>query len=77
MNHITVIASILAIAVSLAASADKPAQCAGACKDAAKTTVAATAPLSAVYYGAVALKNKRPDIAWSYLKGTLAGILGL
>ena len=35
------------------------------------------APLSAVYYGAVALKNKRPDIAWSYLKGTLAGILGL
>ena len=35
------------------------------------------APLSAVYYGAVALKNKRPDIAWSYLKGTLVGILGL
>ena len=35
------------------------------------------APLSAVYYGAVALKNKRPDIAWSYLKGTIAGILGL
>ena len=35
------------------------------------------APLSAVYYGAVALENKRPDIAWSYLKGTLAGILGL
>ena len=35
------------------------------------------APLSAVYYGAVALKNKRPDIAWSYLKGTLAGMLGL
>ena len=46
MNHITVIASILAIAVSLAASADKPAQCAAACKDAAKTTVAATALLS-------------------------------
>lgn len=44
MNHITVIASILAIAVSLAASADKPA--AAACKDAAKTTVAATALLS-------------------------------
>ena len=46
MNHITVIASIIAIAVSLAASADKPAQCAAACKDAAKTTVAATALLS-------------------------------
>ena len=44
MNHITVIASILAIAVSLAASANKPA--AAACKDAAKTTVAATALLS-------------------------------
>ena len=35
------------------------------------------APLSAVYYGAVALKNRRPDIAWAYLKGTLAGIFGL
>jgi GT2 family glycosyltransferase len=35
------------------------------------------APLSAAYYGLVALKNKRPDIAWSYFKGTLAGILGL
>ena len=35
------------------------------------------APLSAVYYGLVALKNKRPGIAWSYFKGTLAGILGL
>lgn len=46
MNHITVIASILAIAVSFAASADKPAQCAAPCKDAAKTTVAATALLS-------------------------------
>lgn len=34
------------------------------------------APLSAVYYGAVALKNHRPAIAWSYLKGTLAGIFG-
>lgn len=32
------------------------------------------APLSAVYYGGVALKNRRPDIAWAYLKGTLAGI---
>ena len=46
MNHITVIASIIAIAVSFAASADKPASCAAACKDAAKTTVAATALLS-------------------------------
>ena len=35
------------------------------------------APLSAAYYGLVALKNKRPGIAWSYFKGTLAGILGL
>lgn len=35
------------------------------------------APLSAVYYGAVALKNKRLDIAWAYLKGTVAGILQL
>lgn len=35
------------------------------------------APLSAVYYGLVALKNRRPDIAWSYLKGTLAGMLFL
>ena len=35
------------------------------------------APLSAVYYGFVALKNRRPDIAWAYVKGTLAGIFGL
>ena len=35
------------------------------------------APLSAVYYGLVAIRNRRPDIAWSYLKGTIAGILGL
>jgi len=35
------------------------------------------APLSAVYYGLVAIRNKRPDIAWAYLKGTLAGLLGL
>ena len=34
------------------------------------------APLSAVYYGLVAMKNKRFDIAWQYCKGTLAGILG-
>ncbi len=35
------------------------------------------APLSALWYCTVALKNGRPDIAWAYLKGTLAGILGL
>lgn len=35
------------------------------------------APLSCGYYGLVALRNKRPDIAWAYLKGTLAGILKL
>ena len=35
------------------------------------------APLSCVYYCAVALKNRRPDIAWAYLCGTLAGIFGL
>lgn len=35
------------------------------------------APLSALYYGFVAMKNHRPDIAWANLKGTVAGILGL
>ena len=35
------------------------------------------APLSAVYYCTVALKNRRPDIAWAYLRGTLAGMIGL
>ena len=35
------------------------------------------APLSAVYYGWVALRNRRPDIAWAYLKGLLAGVFGL
>lgn len=35
------------------------------------------APLSALWYGFVALKNKRPDIAWAYMKGTLRGVLGL
>ena len=35
------------------------------------------APLSALYYGWVALKNRRPDVAWAYLRGTLAGILGV
>lgn len=34
------------------------------------------APLSCVYYGLVALKNRRPGIAWSYLAGTVRGILG-
>ena len=33
------------------------------------------APLSAVYYGLVAIRNHRPDIAWAYLKGTLAGMI--
>jgi hypothetical protein len=32
------------------------------------------APLSAVYYGLVALKNRRPDIAWAYFKGTICGM---
>ena len=35
------------------------------------------APLSAAYYGFVALRNHRPDIAWAYLKGTLAGMFFL
>ena len=35
------------------------------------------APLSAAYYMAVAFKTRRADIAWAYLKGTLAGIFGL
>ena len=35
------------------------------------------APLSCGYYGLVALKNRRADIAWAYFKGTVAGILGL
>ena len=35
------------------------------------------APLSALWYARVALKNKRPDIAWAYVRGTLRGILGL
>lgn len=35
------------------------------------------APLSAVYYSMVALKNRRSDIAWAYIKGTLSGIVGL
>ena len=35
------------------------------------------APLSALYYGKVALAHNRRDIAWSYLKGTLRGMLGM
>ncbi len=35
------------------------------------------APLSCGYYSAIALKHRRPDIAWAYIKGTFAGILGL
>ncbi len=35
------------------------------------------APLSCGYYGLVALKNKRPDIAWAYFRGTSAGIIQL
>lgn len=35
------------------------------------------APLSAAYYAMVAIKNRRADIAWAYMKGTIAGILGL
>ncbi len=32
------------------------------------------APLSAAYYGLVALKNHRLDIAWAYLRGTIVGV---
>ena len=35
------------------------------------------APLSCVYYCTVAIRNRRPDIAWAYLRGTLAAIFGL
>lgn len=35
------------------------------------------APLSAVYYGMVALRNHRIDIAWAYAKGSFAGTFGL
>lgn len=35
------------------------------------------APLSCGYYCAVALKNRRPDIAWAYFRGTIAGILNV
>ena len=33
------------------------------------------APLSAVFYCAKALSNRRPDIAFAYLRGTFAGLL--
>lgn len=33
------------------------------------------APLSCAYYGLTAVRNKRPDIAWAYLKGTATGIV--
>lgn len=35
------------------------------------------APLSAVYYVAVALKNRSPAIALAYVRGTVRGIFGL
>ena len=35
------------------------------------------APLSVLWYGFVALRSKRPDIAWAYLRGTFCGMLGL
>lgn len=35
------------------------------------------APLSAAYYGWVALRNHRADIAWAYIKGSFAGTFGL
>lgn len=35
------------------------------------------APLSAVYYGFVAIRNHRWDIAWAYVRGTLAGMFGV
>lgn len=35
------------------------------------------APLSVLYYAWIALKNRRPDIAWAYVKGTLAGEFGM
>lgn len=36
----------------------------------------AFAPLSAAYYCSKALANRRPDIAWAYLRGTLLGMVG-
>jgi len=41
------------------------------------SVMAVFAPLSAVYYGIVALKNRRIDIAWAYFRGTMAGVLGM
>ncbi len=34
-------------------------------------------PLSFAYYGLVAIKNRRTDIAWAYLKGMIAGTLNI
>jgi len=34
-------------------------------------------PIFAVYYCRLALVNRRPDIAWAFFKGTLAGMFGL
>lgn len=34
-------------------------------------------PIFAIYYCRLALVNRRPDIAWAYFRGTLAGIFGL
>ena len=31
-------------------------------------------PLAVLWYGAVALRAHRPDIAWAYLVGTLRGV---
>lgn len=35
------------------------------------------APLSAVYYSVVAIRNRRPDIAMAYIRGTLSGMFCL
>ncbi len=34
------------------------------------------APLSVIWYGVVAFRNHRLDIAWAYLKGTFVGVFG-
>ena len=38
------------------------------------SVAAVFAPLSAVYYALTALRNRRPDIAWAYIKGTISGM---
>ncbi len=35
------------------------------------------APVFAAYYCQLALRHRRPDIAWAYLRGTFRGMLGL